>query len=211
MQLKTVFRRLLTVSAALLCFFTVSSLKANASLIAAICNDLACSGGDDFIVLDNTAPDTIPLIGGLNFAVSAFGFSLAVNTSQSKPLIGSAFAPQLDLTFSATTNSSVSSSVFLFASDTDFMDPGLFPQQFALTLGGTNSGGSGSANGRAWGGTNNTALSFSGANLISATGPLSGATYSGATLGTLSPRLPRFRSRLAWRLTAPHPVRPREI
>jgi hypothetical protein len=89
MQIKTVFRRLLTVSAALLCLFTMSSTNANATLFASICNDLACSGGDDFIVQDNVAPDTIPTIGALNFTVSAFGFTLVVNTSQSKPMIGS--------------------------------------------------------------------------------------------------------------------------
>jgi len=49
MKTKTVFRRLLTVCAALLCLFTMSSTNANASFFAAICDDLACSGGNDFI------------------------------------------------------------------------------------------------------------------------------------------------------------------
>jgi len=192
MQLKTVFRRLLTVSAALLCLFAMSSTNANATLFAAICNDLACAGGDDFIVQDNTAPDTIPMVGALNFTVSAFGYSLVVNTSQSKPVIGSAVAPQLDLTFSATTAAAGSQNVFLYASDTDFTDTGLFPENFSLTVGGTNSGGSGSVTGRAWGGTNNTVLSFSGANLISTLGPLTGSTYSGSNTGSFVPAVTPF-------------------
>jgi len=191
MQLKTVFRRLLTVSAALLCLFTMSSTNANATLFASICNDLACSGGDDFIVQDNVAPDTIPAIGALNFTVSAFGFTLVVNTSQSKPMIGSPVAPQLDLTFSATTNNAVSSTVFLFASDTDFTDVGLFPENFSMTIGGTNSGGSGAVTGRAWGGTTNTINAITG-NLISTVGPLTGASISGSTAGSFKPTVTPF-------------------
>ena len=74
-----------------------SGERADAALIAAICNDLACSGGDDLMVQDNAAGDMLSALGGLSFSTSAFGFTLAVNTSQSKPMLGSATAPQLDL------------------------------------------------------------------------------------------------------------------
>ena len=74
------------------------------------------------------------------------------------------------------------SNVFLYASDTDFLGLGSHP--FELSLGGTNSGGSGSVTGRAWGGTNNTALSFSGANLFGTLGPMSGAATSGDIVGS---------------------------
>ena len=68
-------------------------------MIAAVCNDLACGAGDDILVFDNQAGDTIPAAGAINFSVSAFGSSLIVHTSQSRPIIGSATQPQLDLGF----------------------------------------------------------------------------------------------------------------
>jgi hypothetical protein len=170
---------LCTLSAAGLVLITTASNPAHAAFFAAICNDIGCTGGNDIIVQDNAAGDTIGSTGAINFSTSAFGYTLLVNTSQSKPVVGSATAPQLDLTFTATTAGSASD-VFLYASDTDFLTSG----NFLLTLGGTNSGGSGSEIGRAWGGTNNTALSFSLANLIATEGPLSGASFSGLTSGS---------------------------
>jgi len=164
-----------------------TSTKADAAFFAAICDDLACSGGNDILVQDNSALDTIAAVGGISFSTSAFGYSLLVNTSQSKPIIGSATAPQLDLNFAATTGSgSAGGNVFLYASDTDFLGTGSHP--FTLSLGGTNSGGSGTVTGRAWGGTNNTALSFSGANLFGTLGPLSGTSFGGPNVaeGTLT-------------------------
>jgi len=178
----TLAKRTLGAAAALTCLMGVSP-AANAAFFAAMCDDLACSGGNDFIVQDNTAGDTIAAAGAISFSTSAFGYSLEVNTSQSKPLIGSATAPQLDLTYTATSNSTTPANVFLYASDTDFITGG----SFVLALGGTNSGGSGTETGRAWGGTNNTALSFSGANLLGTVGSFSGAATSGSTTGSFSP------------------------
>src|SRR5207237_4667274 len=94
---------------------------------------------------------------------------LLVNTANTKPMIGSATAPQIDLTFSATSGAASAANVFLYASDTDFVLNG---GTFALNLGGTNSNGSGSVQGRAWGGTSNTEFQFSGANLLASIGPL---------------------------------------
>jgi hypothetical protein len=182
MTMKKFAKRAVSSTAALMCLLGASS-AANAAFFAAICDDLACSGGNDVIVQDNAAGDTIGALGGISFSTSAFGYSLLVNTSQSKPLIGSAAAPQLDLTYSATTSSATAASVFLYASDTDFTGSG----SFVLALGGTNSGGSGTETGRAWGGTSNTALQFSGANLLGAVGPLSGAATSGSVAGVLAP------------------------
>ena len=96
-----------------------TSTKADAAFMAAICNDALCTGGDDVIVTDNGAGDAISGLGAISFSTSAFGYSLVVNTSQSKPVIGSATAPQLDLNFAATTAAgSAGGNVFLFASDT---------------------------------------------------------------------------------------------
>ena len=169
-------------STALAALLIGASSPASAVMIGTICDDIACSGRNDIVLQDNQAGDTIAVVGAMSFSTSAFGYSLLVNTSQSKPVLGSATAPQLDLTFTATTNDAVSHSVFLYVSDTDFSTSG----QFLLTLGGTNSGGSGSVTGRAWGGTNNTALSFSGANLLASVGPLTGAAYSGSASGAFA-------------------------
>ena len=155
-----------------------ASEHARAQFVASICNDIQCTGGDDFIVTDNGVADTSGVLGAISFSTAAFGYTFLVNTSQSKPVVGNAAAPQLDLTFTAT-SSGAGGNVFLYASDTGFT---LSSGSSLLTVGGTNSGSSGSVTGRAWGGSNNTALSFSGANLIgSAIGPLTGATFAGSS------------------------------
>jgi len=163
-----------------------TSTKADAALMAAICNDVSCTGGDDFVITDNGAGDTISAVGALNFSVTAFGYNLLVNTSQSKPVIGSATTPQIDLNYAVTGNAGTTGSqVFLYTSDNDFL--GASAHGFTLTLGGTNSD-AGSVTGRAWGGTNNTTLSFSAANLFTngVVGPFTTAAYSGANSGTFT-------------------------
>jgi PEP-CTERM motif len=170
------------IGTALLTLATVASSPAHAVFVASICDDLACSGGNDITVQDNGAGDTIGALGGISFSTSAFGYSLLVNTSQSKPMIGSAAAPQLDLTFTATSSAAGGGNVFLYTSDTDFVSSG----SFLLALGGTNSGGSGSVTGRAWGGSSNTVLQFSGANLIGTSGAQSGSSYSNSVSGNFS-------------------------
>jgi hypothetical protein len=159
-----------------------TSAKADAAFVATICNDIGCLGGDDITVLDNGAGDTSGIVGAISFSTSAFGYTFLVNTSQSKPTLGSASEPQLDLTYTATSGAA-GGTVFLYASDTDFIGA----HSYLLTLGGTNSGGSGTVTGRAWGGTTNTALQFSGANLLCSTGALSGSTIEGECSGLLSP------------------------
>jgi hypothetical protein len=159
------------------------STPANAVFVATICNDIQCTGGDDFIVVDNAVGDTIAMSGVISFSTSAFGYAILVSTSQSKPVVGSATSPQLDLSFTATTLAPAGN-VFLNVSDTDFLAPA---GNFIFTLGGTNSGGDGSVQGRAWGGTNNTQLSFSGANLFSSLGPFTTPSYSGMATGVFTP------------------------
>jgi hypothetical protein len=180
-------KRFLQVAASL-AFAAGTMNQAHATSFAAICNDLGCKGGDDIIIQDNGAGDTIGSLGAISFATSAFGYSLVVDTVQSAPAIGSASAPQLDLAFTATTDSATPSTIFLFASDTDFLTSGTFD----LALGGTNSGASGTATGRAWGGTSDTALQFSGVNLIAAVGPLSGTTFSANAAGPFAAQVDPF-------------------
>jgi hypothetical protein len=166
------------------------SVPAHAAFVARMCNDLQCMGGDDFLVQDNGAGDTIPMLGAISFAQSAFGYTILVNTSQSKPVIGSTTAPQLDLSFVVTSGAAGGSNVFLYASDTDFTSGGSF---FLHAIGGTNSGGSGSVTSRAWGGTSNTEFQISGANLLgTALGPLTGPMYSTANLGPFAAAVSPF-------------------
>ena len=72
--------------------------------------------------------------------------------------------------------------IFLYVSDTDFVTNS---SDFLLTMGGTNSGGSGTETGRLWGGTSNTALEFSG--LRGTVGPLSGDAFSSSVTGSFFP------------------------
>jgi hypothetical protein len=174
------FSGVLVAALALACVAGTSS-KADAAFIAAICDDLTCTGGNDTLVTDNGAGDTIGSAGAINFTTSAFGYVLVVNTSQSKPIIGSASVPQLDLTFTATTIASGGGQIFLYAGDTDFVGA----HSFNLSIGGTNSGGSGTVTGRAWGGSTNNALTFS--PLLATTGPLTGAAFSALVPGSYVP------------------------
>jgi hypothetical protein len=168
-------RQALSAAAVLACAMGVSA-PAHAQFFATICNDIQCTGGDDISIQDNAAGDTVAATGAISFSTAAFGYSFLVNTSQSKPMLGSAAEPQLDLSFAAT-STGTASNVFIYTSDTGFTRAS---GSALLTLGGTNSGASGTVTGRAWGGTSNTALQFSGANLISSLAGLTGPTFAGS-------------------------------
>ena len=172
------FQRSSIAAAAFACALGASA-PAQAVFIARICNDIQCLDGDDFIVQDNSGGDVAAMTGAISFSASAFGYTILVNTSQSKPVIGSATAPQLDVSYVVTSGASGGANVFLYASDTDFLTSG----QFTLALAGTNSGDDGSARGRAWGGTSNTEFQFSGSNLLASLGPFADATFSASASG----------------------------
>jgi PEP-CTERM motif len=176
-------------TAGMLALVLAASGPAKAAFVAAICDSLSCGGTagvDFFIVQDNGAGDSNATTGVITMSDSIGGYTVVVNTSQSKPVIGSAGAPQLDLNFAVTSNASPTGSIFLFASDTGFTNGG----PFALSMGGTNSGGSGTETGKAWGGTTNTALDITG-NLFGSLGPFSGA-FSGETNVSLTPGMNPF-------------------
>src|SRR3954470_677426 len=113
--MNTIAKRL-SIAAPVFACVLAASPPAHAVFVARICNDLQCLGGDDFIIQDNTAGDTIAMAGAISLSTTAFGYTLLVNTSQSKPVVGSATAPQLDLTFSATSGAGGGGNVFLYAS-----------------------------------------------------------------------------------------------
>src|SRR5689334_10599206 len=93
--------RMCTVSATgLLLLAMGSGDAARAAFVATICDDAACSGGNDIIVTDNGIGDNAAPLGVIAAAgVNAFGFSFILNLAQSKPLIGSPASPHLDLNF----------------------------------------------------------------------------------------------------------------
>jgi len=187
-----------------------ASSKAEAAFFAAICNDITCTGGGDLIVQDDTVGDltgtgagAVPGVITLSFATG--GFNIVLNISQSKPAIGSAGAPQLDLNFTATDIAGVAPdcsaaspcSVWLFASDNGFTAPGAA----TLNIAGNQPPG-GTVNARAWGGTTNNTVDLTGtapgitANLLINSGNMTNATGaqqnfaftgSGGTLGGVTP------------------------
>jgi hypothetical protein len=179
--MKRVFRMLLTVTAAVACVVGASS-KASAVPMAAICSSLACGAGSIFIT-DNGAGDSASQNGAITWVGSAFGYSFVVNTGQTKPAIGTAANPQMDITFTATSTGDAGD-IFLFLTDTDFTGTaGSFIQKFQGNSG-TNDG---TVRGITWGGTDNLPRSFSGANLIANTGTLAEGVFSTTMGGNFSP------------------------
>lgn len=151
--------------------------RAEAAFIAYICNDSSCVGGGDVIVTDDAGSDLFPTLAGIIGAVgSVGGLTIELNTSQSKPLIGSAASPEMDLSFLAT---GVGEAWF-YASDTDFTGV----TSFLLQLGGTSSAAPFTLTANAFGGSDNLNLSL--APVLAIIGPLSTSPFSGsATTGVV--------------------------
>jgi hypothetical protein len=102
-----------------LAFSAGMSTSAHASFIALICDSLSCSGaaGTNYLlVTDGGVGDANGAAGAITETFSFGGLSVLVNTSQSKPALGSAATPQLDITFTVTGIGTV----WMYASDTDF-------------------------------------------------------------------------------------------
>lgn len=137
------FKFLAAAGATALALTAGTSNTANANFIAYICDDLQCSGGGDMIVTDVDGD------GVINFSFATAGMTVVVNTAQSKPALGSAAAPQMDITFTAT-STGVAGPVFILASDTGFT--GVGPVSGALD---GNFTGSSGVRGRIWGANNN--------------------------------------------------------
>jgi hypothetical protein len=119
----------LVLAAALIGF---NAAKADAALVAYICNDAACAGGDDTIVTDGGLGDGLAGVPGSINAVSALGGGAQVNLSSSFPALGSPANPQMNLTYLVIG----AGHIFFYASQTDFV--GVTPLSFVAnaTLGG---------------------------------------------------------------------------
>ncbi len=101
-----------------------TAAKADAAFIAYICNDVSCLGGDDVIVTDGGAGDLAPgVAGNITFTGALGGFAFILNASQSKPALGSAASPVINIDYSGT--SLGAASAYLYASDTDFTGVGM--------------------------------------------------------------------------------------
>ena len=78
-------------------------------------------GAGDVQVIDNGAGDGLnSTAGAILIAGTFFGYEVVVNTSQSKPAVGSASQPQMDIGFTLTNITGTAGSIWLYASDTDF-------------------------------------------------------------------------------------------
>ncbi len=97
--------------------FVLMTAPAHATFTAWICDSINCDGANTHMVMDNGAGDFGAGTAGLIISSFSFGgLTVLVNTSQSKPVIGSAASPQLDITFTITGKGNV----YMYASDTDF-------------------------------------------------------------------------------------------
>jgi VPDSG-CTERM motif len=104
-------------------FVLVSAARSEAALIVYVCDDANCSGGANFTIADNSAADTDPDLGQVSIQQPGFTGTLTANT---KPALGSATAPALNLTYTLGP-----------AAFTAFPTPFLFAAEDGFTAGGT--------------------------------------------------------------------------
>ena len=105
-----------------LAFSVINAAKADAALMAYICDDIACSGGNDLVATDGGAGDVLfgAVPGVISFGGTLAGYEVLVNTSQSKPAISTG----MDITYTVTdTGGGTGGSVWIYATDTDFAGP----------------------------------------------------------------------------------------
>lgn len=169
----------LAIAAAVL-VFTIGTAKALFQL------RLSVDNGATFPVLvtDNGGGDLNPLPGVILWSGSLGGFNVIVNTAQSKPVIGSAVNPQLDLNVTASTAGGAGGTLWMEATDTDFLGGG---STLVGIAGGTQPGGATST--VQWDGfTSNTNTEFAtsgGAHLAFAPTNANPFTFVGSTGGVI--------------------------
>jgi hypothetical protein len=193
--MKRVFGMLTTAAAVVLGIVGFSTTASATPMVAGICTSLGCAGGTDVVVNDDGD-------GVITITAAIGGYSVLVNTSQSKPMIGSATAPQLDITFTVTSAAGNDpGDIFLILSDNGFSTTN--PSQFQLHLDGNGSGaaGAGTVAARAWGGSSNTPRDFSLSNLFANTGSLSAnGAFSSTLTGFFGPTVDPYSLMIAVQL-----------
>jgi hypothetical protein len=145
---------------------------AQATLMLRVC-DGPGGTGTCTTVTDNLAGDTNPVAGVVSFGGAFGGFSAAVNTALSQPVIGSLASPELDIAFVVGGGGTGS----VLASDTDFT--GIVNLHF--DFGGTTTG---QVAFTAWGGTSNTHFDMTNA-IDGVQGPFGPGPFSGSSLSEL--------------------------
>lgn len=96
-----------------------AAAPSEAAFVAYICDDVACTGGGDSIVSDGGVGDlgiSNGIAGRINMEAAVGGLTVITSVSQSKPAVGSAANPIMDITFSV----SGIGTAFIWAVDTDF-------------------------------------------------------------------------------------------
>ena len=155
------------IGAMVLGFVLFGSANAEAAFIAYVCGTQNCSGATDVMVTDNGTGDLSSTTGAILIAGTYFGYDLVINTSQSKPLVGSTTQPQMDIGYTLTNSAGTAGDIWLYATDTNFTG------QVSL-LGNLNGNTSYSAytiDASIWGGSSNNVGDIS--NLLISLGPLS--------------------------------------
>jgi PEP-CTERM motif len=177
-------------AAGLLAVALTASSPASATLIALICDNAACSGtlGTDFFFTTSST--------GAAVVTGSFsnGYTFTENTSLSKPLIGSSTSPQLDLSFSVTSNSTPTGSIFLYAADTDFTAG----SNFSMLLDGNTTAGA-TVIGNVWSSANSTSTAMT--NLFGTIGPLTGPQFNASGSATLTGQASPFSLELGLQVT----------
>lgn len=111
-------------------------LLANSPSALAIPTVFVTDGISSFTIVDNTGMDGDPTAGSVVFSTSIGNWFLVVTVGQTKPLIGSAGNPMLDL-FTVQASSTAGGNLWVKFSDNNFTSPG--PNAFA-SIGGTTDG-----------------------------------------------------------------------
>jgi hypothetical protein len=147
-------------------FGMVSTQSAEAFFVAAICNDVACLGGDDVIAVDDISGDLAVGAGVIATSGIVAGYEFTLSVSNSKPIIGSPTNPAMSMVYDATNITGGSADIWFYASDQDFVGITGLSGRFNATLGDSTSM-------AVYGSNSNTLVDIS--NVLDAVGPLAGA------------------------------------
>jgi hypothetical protein len=108
--------------------FVGGATTAEAAFVAAVCDDAACDGAGDVFVADNSGSDTVGGavgVGIINFtALGVAGWEVTISTSQTKPALGSAAEPVINLSYGLNNLAGAAAPIWLYAGDTGYTGQG---------------------------------------------------------------------------------------
>jgi hypothetical protein len=177
----------LIVLAGSLVFFCGTVAPAEAAFVLHICDVAGCSGVDLAIADESVTDITAGTVGRISaFAAGVGGFGMFdIETSLSKPEIGSSETPAMQITFQAT--STGAAEAWIYAVDTGFTGVG----PLTMDMGGTTSRPTRvTVDGKLFGGTSDSGLDLT--TTLGSLGPYSASSFSGSTIsspvtGSVSP------------------------